>query len=96
MADDPVRVWVRTLGNGCRLSVDNLSGISFVLDRLSKTEALEGLDSIDMTVELKKDLPSASRCTFLIPGSPERTLASLEIALSEASGVELMMEPGRR
>lgn len=93
---DPTRVWVRSLGNSCRVSVDNLGAVALVLDGLSQTEALKGLESVDLAVELKGDsVPSASRCTFVVPGSAERTLAALERALRQVSGVELMLEPGR-
>lgn len=92
----PVHVWVRSLGNSCRVSADNLADMAVVLDRLSRTEALKGLTTVSLTLELNDDLaPSASRCTIQIPGSPERTLATLETGLADAADLELMLEPGR-
>lgn len=92
---DSVHVWVRSLGNACRVSVDSLSGAALVLDRLNQTTALEGLTAIDLRLELRGDLPSTSKCSFPIQGSPDRTLASLETALGGADGIKLMVEPGR-
>lgn len=92
---EPVRVWVRSLGEACRVSIDSLSGAALVLDRLNHTGAMDGLTSIDLRLELEGERPSNSKCSFSILGSPERTLASLEKVLAAAEGVKLMNEPGR-
>lgn len=93
---DTVRVWVRSLGNSCRVSVDNLSGVALVLDRLSHTDVLKGVKSVSLTVELKdSQQPSESNCTIELGDKAEHTLAALEIALSDAPDVELMLAPGR-
>lgn len=92
---EPVLVWVRSLGEACRVSIDTLNGAALVLDRLNQTGALDGLTSVDLRLELKGAMPSDSKCSFSVPGSPERTLSSLEKVLGAADGVKLMNEPGR-
>ncbi|QDV20876.1 hypothetical protein Pan153_55550 [Gimesia panareensis] len=88
------RVWVRALSDSCRVSVDNIGNAALVLDSLSQIEALKGLTSVTLIVELKDDLmPSASKCSFIVPGSSNRTLQTLENALRQMPNVELMLEP---
>lgn len=80
------RVWVRSLGNACRVRVEGVHNAEWLVDRLARTSALEGLDSVDLQ-------PHGSICTFEIPNSIARTLASLETELAQMPGVELMLEP---
>jgi hypothetical protein len=82
----PVRVWVRSLGQSCRLRVENVEQAHWVLARLEEKSALEGLSQIDIR-------PTEAGCLFEIPNASLRTLASLEVALGEIPEVELMLSP---
>ena len=80
------RVWVRSLGNACRIRVEAADDATWLLDRLAQTPALAGLNSVDVQ-------PCGTARTFRVPISAERTLATLEVELASIAGVELMLEP---
>jgi hypothetical protein len=80
------RVWVRSLGSACRVRVEGADSAQSPVDRLAQTPALAGLQFVDVQ-------SSGSTCTFEIPGSPERTLATLEHELASMPDVQLMLEP---
>jgi hypothetical protein len=80
------RVWVRSLGNACRVRVEGADNAQRLVDRLAQTPALAGLQFVDVQ-------PNGSTCTFQVPASVERTLATLEHELGSMSGVQLMLEP---
>lgn len=81
-----IRVWVRALGQECRVRVDSVETAQWLVDRLTERKALTGLEFIDMT-------PTESGCKFPIPNGPHRNLATLETALHSIPGVQLMLEP---
>lgn len=85
-AQNVTRVWVRSLGQNCRIRVESVQNALWLLDRLTQLHALVGLDGIDIT-------PTESGCKFQIPSSTERTLGTLEAALRRIPGVRLMLEP---
>ena len=64
------KVWVRSLGENCRVGVDDLASAGLVLNALSQTDVLKGLTSVTLSVELKSDqMPGASRCKLMLePG----------------------------
>jgi hypothetical protein len=80
------RVWVRSLGNACRVRVEGTGNAQWLVDRLAQTPALAGLEFVDVK-------PDGTTCTFRVPNSAERTLASLEQELAHIPGVQLMLEP---
>lgn len=80
------RVWVRSLGNACRVRVEGSDNARWLVDRLSQTPALAGLEFVDVE-------PCGTTCTIRVPNSAERTLATLEKELADIPGVELMLEP---
>lgn len=81
-----VRVWVRALGQECRVRVESVETAKWLVDQLTERKALTGLQFIDMT-------PTEDGCKFPIPNGPQRTLQTLETALQTIPGVQLMLEP---
>jgi hypothetical protein len=84
--NSPVRVWVRSLGNSCRVRVDSVEDARWILDRLKAENALTGLEQLKIE-------STNSGFQFQIPNATRRTLATLENALGRISGVELMLSP---
>ena len=81
-----VRVWVRALGDRCRVRVESMETAHWLLQCLTEKSALAGLES----VEIRR---TTSGCLFELPNSTQRTLATLERALGEIPEVELMLSP---
>lgn len=82
----PVRVWVRSLGQSCRVRLENIEQARWVLARLQEKHALEGLSQLEIRTTEAGSL-------FEIPNATQRTLATLEAALGEIPEVELMLSP---
>jgi hypothetical protein len=80
------RVWVRALGNACRVRVESADNAQWLVDRLAQTPALAGLNFVDVQ-------PGGKSCSFQVSNSVERTLQSLESELAQIPGVQLMLEP---
>lgn len=83
---DPVRVWVRSLGDGCRVRVESHDDAQWLIEHLTASDALVGLEYIDVK-------PTESGCEFRIPISRDRTLATLESAIAQIPEAQLMLEP---
>jgi hypothetical protein len=83
---DPVRVWVRPLGNGWRVRVESVENATWLIDRLKETHELIGLEYVEMR-------STEAGCMFEIPNSSRRTRLTLESALAQIPGVRLMLEP---
>lgn len=81
-----VRVWVRSLGDRCRVRVESMETAHWLLQCLTEKRVLAGLES----VEIRR---TKTGCLFEIPNSTQRTLATLEQALGEIPEVELMLSP---
>jgi len=86
LMSDSVKVWVRALGQSCRVRVENDANATWLLDCLSRELSSVGLDQI--TIEQTK-----SGFMFQIPNSPENPLVTLESLLNKIPSVELMLEP---
>ncbi len=82
----PIRVWVRTLGNSCRMRLESKEHAQWLLDRLRERNALDELDKVEIH-------PTDAGCRIQIPNAAERTLTTLETALREIPDVELMLSP---
>ena len=83
---NPVRVWLRPLGQGCRIRVESVENAFWLLERLIETNRLVGLQQVQLNT-------SESECTFEIPTSSQRTRLTLENAMAGISGLRLMLEP---
>lgn len=83
---ETVRVWVRSLGNACRVRVEGRDNTQWLVNYLSNTPALVGLKFVDIQ-------PHGATCTFEIPNSTDRTLTTLETVLARVPGVKLMLQP---
>jgi hypothetical protein len=81
-----VRVWVRALGQSCRVRLESAEQAEWVLAQLEKKKALEGVVKVEIQA-------AAMGCLFEIPNASKRTLATLEAALGEIPEVELMLSP---
>lgn len=88
-AENPVDVWVRSLGTGWRVHVRSSDDAMWLLDRLNRSRVLLGPDGVDMQ-------SSATGVDLRIPNSAGRTLGSLETALAHIPGVRLMLQPEAR
>lgn len=86
VTNSPIRVWVRSLGNSCRVRLESVEDARWILARLQERNALVGLSQMEIHA-------TESGCRFQIPNATERTLATLETALGEIPGVELMLSP---
>ena len=86
LSTNSVRVWVRPLGQGCRIRVESVEHAFWLLERLIETNRLVGLDGVELN-------STESDCTFEIPTSSQRTRLTLESSLEQISGVQLMLEP---
>ncbi len=82
----PIRVWVRTLGNSCRIRLESQDHAQWLLAQLRERNALIGSDDVQIH-------PTDSGCRIQIPNAAERTLTTLETALREIPDVELMLSP---
>lgn len=85
-SNSTVRVWVRTLGNSCRVRLESQEHGQWLLDRLKERNALECLGPVEIHA-------TETGCRLLISNSDRKTLETLETALREISGVELMLSP---
>lgn len=81
-----VRVWIRTLGTSCRVRLQSQEKARWVLAQLHERNALAGLTEVEIC-------STESGCQFQIPNATQRTLATLEVALDQIPGVELMLSP---
>lgn len=86
LAANPVRVWLRPLGQVCRIRVESVENAFWVLERLVEANRLVGLEGVQLN-------STKSDCTFEIPISSERTRLTLETALAQIAGLQLMLEP---
>jgi hypothetical protein len=82
-----IRVWVRSLGNACRVRVDKEENLHWLVERLSRHPEFAQLKQLDLNKAREK-------CLFHISNySESRPLAHLEETLSQIPGVHLMTEP---
>ena len=85
-AKPTIRVWVRSLGNGYRFRLESEESGQWLLERLKEQDALAGLGPVEIQT-------TDAGCRFQIPNADQRTLDTLERALKEIAGVELMLSP---
>ena len=81
-----IQVWVRSLGNACRVRVDKEENLGWLVEQLSHDPEYAKLKELDLDTV-------GERCMFQISFSPTGSLAHLEKALTNIPGVQLMTEP---
>jgi len=80
------RVWIRPLGEGCRVKVDGLQNARWLLNRLSQSFVFESSESII-------DDQASSCSTFRVPYSPRNPRSKFEKLLAAIPEVKLMLDP---
>jgi hypothetical protein len=86
MTKTSIRVWVRSLGNSCRIRVESMENARWLLEHLAENHALPGLTQVEIQ-------PTEDGCLFQISNTSQRTLATLEHSLRQIPEVELMLSP---
>ncbi len=81
-----VRVWIRPLGQECRIRVESTKDAQWLLERLMQTNRFVGLQQVELH-------STESDCTFAISTDSQRTRLSLENTLAQISGLQMMLEP---
>ena len=80
------RVWLRPLGDTCRVTVDGADNARWLISRLSQAFMFRKLKLVPLQHE-------SSLCTFQVPDSSEASRVPFEQVLSRFSEVQLMREP---
>jgi hypothetical protein len=80
------RVWIRPLGDNCRVRVDGLGNAQWLLARLGTLPAIRTIGQVDVEI----DVP---RCTFLVPYHAALSPATFQQLLKAIPEVQLMLEP---
>ncbi len=83
-----VRVWVRTLHRGSQLRIEDADDAHWLLERLSESPALVGLENLTARQTNKG-------CVLKISDAMQPTFATLESVLAQIPGVEVVPEPDR-
>jgi len=85
-SNSPVRVWVRSLGNSCRVRLESVDDAHWLFTRLLEENAIPEQNQIEIQ-------PTDTGLQFQIPNKDGRTLATLESTLGRIAGVKLMLSP---
>ena len=80
------RVWIRPLGNGCRVRVDGSQNAKWLLNRLSQSFYFKSSESI-------QDDKLTSCSTFQVPYSSQHSRSRFEKLLAAIPEVKLMLDP---
>jgi hypothetical protein len=79
-------VWIRPLGNNCRLRVEGIENAQWLLDHLARFFVFK-------TSEPMNEEPSSSCCAFRVAYSSQMSRRGLEKLLVAIPEVHLMTEP---
>ena len=79
-------VWIRPLGNNCRLRVDGIKNAQWLLDRLSRSFVFKTSDPMD-------EEQGSTCCAFRVAYSSQTSRRGLEKLLVAIPEVKLMTEP---
>lgn len=82
----PFRVWLRPLGDNCRVRVDGIGNTHWLLGQLDKLPAIRAVGKLDVEVD-------APRCTFSVPYHGSLSPATFQRMLTAIPEVQLMLEP---
>lgn len=80
------RVWIRPLGQACRVRVDGRENAKWLLDRLGKAFVFKSSEP----VRAEENTPF---CTFLVPCNSQVSHSSIARLLGKIPEVTLNMEP---
>ena len=80
------RVWIRPLGNSCRVRVDGIDNAHWLLSRLSRQFVFK-------TGKPVREDPDSNFCSFLVSYTPPLTPGQFEEILASIPPVELMLDP---
>jgi hypothetical protein len=80
-------VWLRPVGDFCRVRVDGIENARWLLGRLSQSFVFK-------TFEPFGETRGSSVCSFQIPYNPPLSRSKFERLLAAIPEVRLMLEPG--
>ncbi len=80
------RIWLRPLGDSCRVRIDGIANARWLLDRLKGTVAFQPFVPDVEASELE-------RCTFRVPCNSRAAASRLQTLLTALPEVRLMTEP---
>jgi hypothetical protein len=80
------RVWIRPLGDFCRVRVDGADNAQWLLGRLSESFVFKTFEPIDETA-------GSSCCSFQVPYTPPLSRSNFHKMLVAIPEVRLMTEP---
>ena len=80
------RVWIRPLGDFCRVRVDGMENARWLLSRLSESFVFQTCEGI-------REIEGSSCCTFQVPYNPPLSRSHFEKLLVAIPPVKLMSEP---
>ncbi len=80
------RVWIRPLGDDCRVRVEGLKNARWLLNRLSQSFVFKGSESI-------QDDEASSCSTFRVPYSSQNPRSRFERLLAVIPEVQLILDP---
>jgi len=80
------RVWIRPLGDDCRVRVDGMQNARWLLNRLSQSFVFKSSESIH-------DDEASSCSTFRVPYSSKSPRSRFDKLLAAIPEVKLMLDP---
>ena len=80
------RVWVRRLGDACRVRVDSMENAKWLLGRLSNSFVFKTSEPMNEDI-------GSSCCTFCVAYNSQMSHRTFEILLAAIPGVQLMSDP---
>ncbi|MBW3542648.1 MAG: hypothetical protein KY476_20485 [Planctomycetes bacterium] len=81
-------VWLRPLGDFCRVRVNDIGEARWLLDRLSQSFVFK-------TFEPMESVNGSLACTFQVPYNPPLSRRAFERILGGIPEVRLMLDPDR-
>jgi hypothetical protein len=81
------RVWIRPLGDFCRVRVDGIENRLWLLDRLSQSFVFRTFEPLETAAA------GSQQCTFQVPCNPPLSQSSFQKMLVAMPRVQLMKEP---
>ena len=82
----PFEVWVRPLGESCRVRVRGIGNAEWLLRQLGESHSINNAEPCPET-------PEADICSFEVPCSEPKSRNRLEKVLASIPEVKLMMRP---
>ncbi len=81
----PFHVWLRPLGNSCRVRVDGIGNTRWVLDHLERHPAIRAIGSLDVMVD-------DTVCSFCIPFHSTLSSQTFDRMIREVPEAQVMLE----